>query len=89
MNSNSVVTDLFFFFFFFFFSNSVRLFIVTFFYVGLQPVFFISLDVHDYCTFTCIMCKMECKATNGTLECKVTNVIKMSILLILYLIFST
>ena len=36
--------------------------------MGLQPVFFISLDVHDYCIFTCIMCKTACKASNGIYE---------------------
>ena len=35
-------------FFFFKFSASLQ---GDIFYVGLQPVIFISLDVHDYCTF--------------------------------------
>ena len=53
-------------------------------------VLFISLDVHDYNTFLPALCvKWHAKLQMGCMEGKVTNVIKMSILLILYLIFST
>ena len=40
--------------------------------------FFISLDVHDYCTFLPVLCvKWHAKLQMGYMECKATNVIKM------------